>query len=268
MTAHIDDGRLLGYLDGELTGPGATRLTEHLRECAACRRALEELRSASRRLTTVLERLDTAPPRSLRLPVVPLRSSAPSSERAPAGTTGRARTSGTGASSRRWWIAAALVLAAGTAAAAVPGSPVRAWVERSLGIADGNTPAVESPATELPVADGDGDETAVALRPEARLVIIIREPSADTRVRIRLVDDPRASVRASGARYRTARDRIEVLRPGPGPLEIAIPRALGSARVEVDGRVLVRKEGPDLRVLTPADSADSEIVFRLGVTPD
>ena len=255
---HVTEGELLAYLDGELSGPEATRLTTHLRECAECRGRLEELRSAAARLEAALRRLDAPPPRSLRPPVVPFRRAR--DERRPSRSSGGAAA---GSTARRWWIAAALVLAAGTAAAAVPGSPVREFIERSLDL-EGRDPitleAPGAPATEA----GSGGETAVAIRPGRALLVSIREPSDDTRVRIRLVDDARATVRSAGARYRTARDRIEVLGPESGALEIAIPRDVPRARVEVDGKVLVRKEGPDLRVLTPADTADSEILFRLG----
>lgn len=47
---HRDSGRLVAYLDGELTGRQARDLAEHLKECPACSGALAELQSTTKLL--------------------------------------------------------------------------------------------------------------------------------------------------------------------------------------------------------------------------
>ncbi len=50
----------------------------------------------------------------------------------------------------------------------------------------------------------------------------------------------------------------------PGEIRIELPRSVSVARVEVDGQLALLKEGTDLRLVTPpADSTESEVVFRV-----
>lgn len=256
VNGHMDEGTLIAYLDGELDAPERTRVARHLRSCEACTDALDGLRSAARRLTTALERLDVPPPAWL----------GPSGRGAPGPRSGDGRAA---PAVRRWLIAASLLLVAGTAAAAVPGSPVRAWMERQLDdvarvFGAGETGEGVVVATDSVAAAGAG----VAIRPTASLEVVIRDPAEGTWVVVRVVEDDRASVHASGARYRTSSDRIEVLGPAGGAVRVEIPARLERAGIQVDGRPLLRKEGSNLRVLAPADSADAEVVFELGRDED
>ncbi len=283
VNGHMDDGTLIAYLDGELDAPERTRVANHLRSCEACIEALDGLRSAARRLTTALERLDVPPPAWLGPSV---RDAAAGGGRT-GGTAARASAApgpGSGAefgsavrpsprsgdgraapAVRRWLIAASLLLVAGTAAAAVPGSPVRAWVERQFDdvarvFGAGETGEGVVVATDSATAAAAG----VAIRPTASLEVVIRDPAEGTWVAVRVVEGDRASVHAAGARYRTSSDRIEVLGPAGGEVRVEIPARLERAGIQVDGRPLLRKEGTNLRVLAPADSADTEVVFELG----
>lgn len=288
VNGHMEEGTLIAYLDGELDAPERTRVARHLRSCEACIEALEGLRSAARRLTTALERLDVPPPAWLG-PAVRDAAAGGGRTEGRAARAGAAPGPGSGGAGlgsaappgpgsgdgraapavRRWLIAASLLFVAGTAAAAVPGSPVRAWVERQLDdvarvLGAGETGEGVVVATDSVATTGAG----VAIRPTASLEVVIRDPAEGTWVTVRVVEDDRASVHASGARYRTSSDRIEVLGPAGGEVRVEIPARLERAGIQVDGRPLLRKEGSNLRVLAPADSADTEVVFELGRDED
>jgi hypothetical protein len=97
-----------------------------------------------------------------------------------------------------------------------------------------------------------------------RLRIALLNPAPDALVRVSLVDGDEGSVRAAGARYRTGPGWIEVVGSAPGEIRIELPRSVSVARVEVDGQLALLKEGTDLRLVTPpADSTESEVVFRV-----
>lgn len=98
MKNHADNRTLSAYLDGELAGPRARRLDEHLHECAACAAqlaALESAASALRRLPEPAMTLEEQ--RALRRTV------------AAAGASTRARV---GTPVTRWALAGSLVLIA------------------------------------------------------------------------------------------------------------------------------------------------------------
>jgi hypothetical protein len=158
-----------------------------------------------------------------------------------------------------------LLTVAGASAAAIPGSPVREWLGRSLTTV-GRFFAAPEGSQESADAESDvAPTTGVAVAPvDGRVRISLVEPPPGAVVRVRLVADGEAAVWSAGARYRTGAGWIEVLGPGRGELRIELPRSLRSARIEVNGRAVVLKEGATLRLLSPADSSDSELVFRVG----
>lgn len=258
---HLTDDTLLPYLDGELPAGERAEMEEHLARCAECRATLAALRSASERLSEALHVIDRP---------------APAIESAAAIATAGVRRG------RRWiwrgakgpvaWArAAALVIAAaGVAAAAVPGSPVREWLERAFGAAESPSEqdAIQADREAATVTDPSG--VAVPLQ-DGAVRVRLTQPSPDAIVRVRLVDGERAAVRAEGARYRTGPGRIDVVQAGAGEVVIEIPRSAREARVEVDGGLVVLKEGSDLRLMTPtADAVGAELLFRAGhetVTP-
>ena len=246
---HIVDAELLAYLDGELSEGRRHELEVHLQECELCASALESLRSASSELSLALERFDR-----------------------PAGEVGfeavqerwKSRGKRRFARGSRWLKAAVLLLTlAGASAAAIPGSPVRTWIARSLqevrtrlggGASEekGEAPA-QLEASTVTVAAADG-----AIR------ISLLQPEPDALVRVLLVEGDAASVRSAGSRYRTGPGWIEVVGSSSSEIRIELPRSAEVARVEVDGQLAVLKEGPDLRLVLPAsDTTGSELMFRL-----
>lgn len=253
---HVAEDTLLAYLDGELPQGERAAVSAHLAECETCAAALAGLRAAAGRLSQALRRIDRPAP--VRDPYM----------------LPQARIL------RRSWIparralvkAAVLVLAAaGAAAAAVPGSPVRAWLVRPFSAVAAlfrPEPAAPEPSS----TQGEGGRSAalaisgVAVPLEGGAVLIgLTNPDPEAIVRVRIVEGDRAAAFSEQARYRTGLGRIEVVGAGPGELRIEIPAAARAARVEIDGRPVVLKEGSNLRLLTPAvDSAGAEVSFRAG----
>lgn len=282
---HASEDRLLAYLDDEVPEGERQVVARHLEACRPCADALEALREISRRLSVGLQRLDRPAPalhpaairrRAGVLDVArgrdddarPAAGPASPDEEAPSGRRS-GRPAGADRPRRSLLAAAVLLLAFTGVAAAIPGSPVRAWLTDSARAIAGLFGGGEEPAPT--VVDQEAVEAAtrlpsgVAVEPYGGSVrISLRSPSPDAVVRVRVVDDARATVLASDARYRTGPGRIEVLGAGPGDLRIEIPRSVASAIVEVDGRPVVEKVGTDLRLLTPADTSGSEIFFRPG----
>jgi len=248
VNRHLSEGTLQALLDRELP-PGERSAAEaHLTACGECAAAARELRSLRERASALLVSGDVPAPMA----------QAQMSLRAR-----RARRGQWGGEARRALLrAAVLVLAfAGVAAAAVPGSPVREWIERTvLPARKAALPPTHGRAPVPPAreAAAPGAPTGVSIRPDAGVVrVVLSGASPRLQVIVRAVDGDHAGVLArgrarSGARFRTGAGRIEVVGAGPGEIEVEIPRTARAATVEVNGRVRVAKDGDSLRVLAPA----------------
>ncbi|MFQ5679369.1 MAG: zf-HC2 domain-containing protein [Gemmatimonadota bacterium] len=267
--SHLTEEGLLAYLDGELAEPAGKEAKDHLAQCRACRRRYRELRELTRHVSAALELLDPAPPlvqpadirrRAARtLPLEPARSR----------EAARPRTVRNGGKRRRRALLAAAVLllaVAGAGATTLASSAARRWVAASVPVV-GRLFRAEPPSAppEIPTAPASLS-MGISVDPTAgRIRVLVERPAPGVLVRVRLVEQERASVWAAGATYRTGPGRVEVVRPGPGDVRVELPRTLSSATVEVDGRTMLEKRGADLRLLTPAvDSSGSEISFRAG----
>jgi hypothetical protein len=255
----LGEGTLQALLDGALP-PGERPAAEaHLAACGECAAAARELRAVNERAAALLARGDVPAPVA----------QAQMSLRAR-----RARQTHWGDARRALLRAAVLVLGlASVAAAAVPGSPVRAWIEETVLPAKKETlpPGAGRAPVPPPRAEAPAPApTGVSIRPDAGAVrVVLTGASPRLRVTARLVDGDHAGVlargrAASGARFRTAPGRIEVVDAGAGEIEVEIPRAARSATVEVNGRVLVAKDGDSLRVLAPAGAPGEGPAVRVG----
>lgn len=145
-----------------------------------------------------------------------------------------------------------LLVAAGAAAAAIPGSPLRNWVENFVATPAEVTvaPAAVTASTgvRLPVHDGP-------------LVVVLPQAMASERLTISVVDGDMVEVLADAdTRFSTSRGRVE-LADVTGPVTVRIPKAQVMATVEVGGTVYLRKSGERVEVLQEADSLPSEFVF-------
>jgi anti-sigma factor RsiW len=248
VNRHSGEGTLQALIDGELSPADRAAAETHLAACPACAAELRELRNVHERVASLLARGDVQAPVA----------QAQMSLRARRMRATRQRFHWPQALLR----AAILVLGlAGVAAAAVPGSPVRAWIVRNVlphpaqhetpRLRQAQTPAARPAPPEAPPA-------GVSIRTEKDVVrVVLTGASPRLEIVARLVDGDRAGVVARGpvartARFRTSPGRVEVLDAGAGALEVYLPRSAGRASVEVNGRVYVTKQGESLVLLPPA----------------
>jgi hypothetical protein len=263
---HVNEGVLLALEDGELPADEAVRVAEHLEECELCREELSLLQDAAFLLRRELDVGDVAAPAVSDTTIQSLR------RRAGASTVRRG--GGRWGDLRR---AAVLVLGfAAAASATIPGSPVNRWIRDLVQPEPAARVAAERETEATAVAppsavesDTFADETGVSVLPEGGAVeVVLRDASAELRVKAVLVEQPRAGVFAAGsassARFSTAPGRIEVTGAAGGELRVELPRAARVATVEVNGRRYISKEGDQLRLTVPADDgAGAEVNFRV-----
>lgn len=240
---HLDDGTLQSFLDDELPPGERAEAAEHLLACSRCRAAQEELLRAHALFSHSVAVLDVEPAFS------PTRRSG---SRARRGTSSVVK-------------AAGLILAlAAAASAAVPGSPVRAWIESAI---EPEAPAAPTPApdrtpalapTELPAPAG------VSLSADGPVVVALVGVEG-TAILLEASDGASASVSARGCVrdpvFRTGRDRIEVREAAGGQVRVRLPARSG-ARLEVNGRLYAEARQGALRVHVPGDTIDGAIVWR------
>lgn len=255
---HVGEGAIQAYLDEALAEEERGEVARHLAACTACAGELELLRRAAESVAMALARLDR-PPR--------LAEALASLER-------RRRGSGNGGLARAFLRAATLVLGfAAAGAAALPGSPVRHWVAAAWAGAAARLvsgPAIPAaPRARAAAAEPDpGAATGVSIEPvDGRARIVIEGAAAGARLRVRVVEGERVAVLALGAaadaRFRTGLGRVEVVGGGPGELRIELARAIRHATVEMDGRILVAKEGEVLKSLVAAENTGAEVLLEL-----
>ncbi len=247
MIDHLTEGTLQALLDGELDVGEAESARRHLAGCVTCESEYGVLRDGSLVFATALSELDVA----VRGPV---RSSAP---RVP-----RRLSFIRGALQR----AAILVLGFTAAAAAMPGSPIRAWfvetLDRAGDIVLEERAAVVAPPGVEPVRSG------VSVSPdEGRLRIVIVRPDPDLRIRATIIESPRGGAYATGeaasARFATGLGLVEVIDARGGELLLEIPADASSATVELDGRLYLTKDGDQLRLLVASgDTSGAEVRFQ------
>lgn len=247
MTTHPTDGDLRAYLDGEAPAEDAGVIRRHLEGCAPCASRAAELRSAEGLVSTALEGLD---------PAIDAEGARAQVREKLAGG-GRRRTR----PAARWSLARAalLILAlAGGAAAAIPGSPVRAWLGEALERIGGESPA---PAP----ASGEDELAGVRVEPSAGAVrVVLVGAGPGTRIRVRLVERTAAAVFAGrGTRFGTGPGSVEARLEGD-EARVEIPRAALLATVTVNGSVFFRKTTEGVELPGPVqDTVESEFRFRL-----
>jgi len=268
MMGHPAEQTLLAYLDRELPFDERATVREHVQVCAACSGMLDELTAATRTLADAISAIDVPVPALLASELEgDLVARALQELDAPVPTAATITPLRRRRASRRPLLAAALIIifVAG-AGAAIPGSPLREWLVRSVELVTGG-PSEEPSDPGTPFSgEGTASPAAVSVQPRDGLVrIIITQPAPETLIRVRLLDAGAASVWSVEGRYRSAPGEIEVLEAGPGEVLVLLPRTVPSAEVELDGRLVATKEGSDFRLLIPAaDSSDAEVSFQAG----
>ena len=233
---HVEEGELQAYLDNEVTAVARADIDKHLQGCRACAGELARLEHASQLFSSAMRETDVAAPMlaaQARLAGVPRFQ--------PGFATPNPR--------RALVRAAMLVLGVGAvASAAVPGSPVRAWISDALtraGLLEEpqRAAAPVAPAEEPAVPRGPEESTALAIDPvEGRVRIVLRNVSSSAEISIEVTDENRAVVEATGAaaqaRFRTGAGLLEVDGITGGSVVVQIPRGVSSAVVTQNGRTI------------------------------
>jgi hypothetical protein len=257
---HATDGLLQAYLDGEIDSTAEAALREHLAACGACADELHEQDRLSARAHEALGVLDAPAPMLRAQAALHARRAA-----APAGRAGQARQRlarfGAGSLARA---AILLLVLAGAAAAAVPGSPLRSALENAVArvaqMFTQNGPAQTAPAPApepgQPAAAVLETASMAILPADGSIRVLLHAPSAPVDVYVRLVPESRAVVETAtpdrSVRLRSGVGRVEVMGLSGGSVVIDIPLSVPNATVEVGGRTYVYKVGAALQLAEPA----------------
>lgn len=270
--AHPSEGTLQAYLDHALSAEDRVGVAAHLEHCPACRAELELLARAAAVASAALALLDAPADLASARAAVTSRATATEAERA----REPVRIGPAVPELRRAFLrAAVLILAtAAVAAAAIPGSPlhrwlVRAWHEVVAPQGPETVPALPPPAVRVPAepeAAAPSPTAGVSVLPVGdRVRIVFDRLAPETVVQVVLVDAREATVEASGqaasARFDTGPGRIEMIGGGAGEVQVKVPRAVGRASVESNGKLLLFKEDARIRVFSPADTVGSVLRF-------
>lgn len=271
MIWHPTFSSLRAFAGGDLRSPALDRVAAHLARCSRCRKQVAQVREFVRIAREATElplpsdiwtRVEARRARGEEV-LLPVSSGSPVQAQ-------RRRFMRSSQSLTR--AAVLLFVIAGLASASLPGSPVRDWwigtfmSRASTATPDGLSPqAVPDMATE--------DATGVWIAPvDGTVLILVEDPNPELQMRMRLTDDPEVSVQATGAArtgaFRTSAGRVVLVRPGAGELRLEIPRTLPSVLLQVDGEIILRKQGSELYVLAPvADTIGAEFLLRMHPAP-
>jgi anti-sigma factor RsiW len=237
---HIDEGRLMAYVDGELPETDFDQVGLHLGACLSCRAELSRLTALASEFSAAVAEVQPPSRGSLYAP-------------------GETRVRPGWETLRRALPRAAVFLVgvAAAAAAAVPGSPVRGWLDDALAPAAPASDARPAPAAATAPAPTPALEAGVSVEPlDGSVRVVVRGAAGDVVVHAEIVDGPRAGVYAAGtaasARFGTGPGRIEVSEVAGGELRVELPRAALRATVTVNGEEYLKKEADQLRLAVPA----------------
>jgi hypothetical protein len=245
MNEHMDQGRLQAWLDGELPPPDATSVSNHLEGCAVCRDAVRELEALEAAASGAISLLDPPSP-DLEAALWDVRRR-------------RARTRAAGHRQRLGAAAVVVLLLGAGAAVAMPGSPLRGWIE---GLFEAEVASAPSPAIETASPSALG--VTVDLM-DGSIVVVFHDAPEGMVLELEPVGEGRAGVYAPAAsRFRTAPGRVEVTVSGPGDLlRVRIPDSARHAEIRVHDRVVARVSDGDL--LLPGAAGESAFDTRIRV---
>lgn len=259
IMTQLDEGRLRAWLDGELTPGEGAEIEAWLEENPDVREKLARLRRREEVVGRALEAMDPTPPTER----VRRRLGLSSRIEAASGTGHRSPQAATAG----WWArrsrvaqaALFLALLAGGASAALPGSPVRDWMEQLVTKAGPTTPTA---VADEAAADDERVGARIAPADGAVELELVGLPPG-TEIEVMLVESGRASVTAPrGARFSTAAGRLTATVPG-GPVRVEIPTSV-RAILRVNERMFLEKTGDGLTLRGPVtDRTPAQLRFRV-----
>jgi hypothetical protein len=163
-----------------------------------------------------------------------------------------------------WRAAVILLCVTGIASAAVPGSPVREWLEGHRSPPSAGPATAERDAAAAPAEPEPSAGVAVGAA-DGEIHVTVAGASPDLTIRVRMTDAATLNIQGTGeaaaSRFRMGRGRVTVEGASGGELRVSLPRGARLVSVTVDGRRILLKEGEELHLFAPADTAGPEIVF-------
>lgn len=248
---HLDEATILAVRDGEPVDPSAS---SHLKECSTCRRAL----AAARDRVELIERTLAIVDRPAET------TAARAGVRARLGNTPRD-------SARRSWggrhlgrAAALLLVTAGAAAAALPGSPV--WRLLSPSPAPEPVEAPPAPAPVQPVVEATEPRATPAPFgisvevPDGLITVVVRGADPGSEISVEWTEELTASLTApAGSRFTYAAGRVEV-DASRGAILVQLPGEASFASLEVDGEVYLAGSREDLTISGPTVEGDGGVI--------
>lgn len=228
---HLDEETLERFHGGELSAPAAVEARAHLERCESCRARAHALARDASDVDEALHALDVALPKVTAEALI--------------ARAGRAEPALRRVLRLPRWAAAAL-LAAGVigVAYAVPGSPLRAWVDAAIeragsGGAPEPSPRETGPPSPTPTAvprdPGGPGVSGVSLEPGEHLLIVLEGFPSEANVLVRSVDGREVVARTTRgtATYALGRDRLVVRAQDPtATIVVEVPEATAD-RVEI-----------------------------------
>ena len=210
---HLTDEQLQRAAHGEELSPA---VRDHMTECLTCREKIGKAALEETEIFELLRTVDLEPPQLTAESVAALAAS-----RAPR-TPGRFR----------WAAVILLVCILGGVAYALPGSPLKSWLQAILA-------PDRSPSTGVDVAPGPAEpqevaRSGIAVDPGDRLTIVLEAPPLGGRARVMLTDDVQVIVRAPAGRagFTAGTERLVVSLTGDSTeVEIRVPQ--GAPRVDI-----------------------------------
>lgn len=244
---HLDDGILQAFLDDELPAGDRAEVAEHLLACEQCHASYEALTRANALFAQSVSVLDVEPPAT----------------RPAGGTLGSRARQGTASLVK----AAVMVLVvAAVASAAVPGSPVRAWIASVVEPRERPQSPSERPAPPAETAAPTRAPAGISISGASGPAVLAVRRLEGSVIRLETVPGTRAGISVLGAErdpaFRTGAGRVAVEDGVGGEILVRLPLAGAGARLEVDGVLYAETRGGDLTLHVPADTADGEIVWR------
>ena len=229
--SHLDDGTLQAFLDDELPAPRRAGAAEHMLGCEECRSRHEGLKRANAVFSEAVASLDVRPP-----------AAEPPTDL----SAGGRRAAGSFVKA-----AGLVLLLAAAASAAVPGSPIRAWIESAVEPAPEPVVEPEARPEPTPAPAPAPAPVAVSIAPESGRVEIVLEGLDGVSIRLMETEESSAAVSVQGTErdpsFSMAPGRIEVRGAVGGEVTVEIPRSLREARVFLDGDLYAEKSGGRLR---------------------
>jgi hypothetical protein len=230
---HLDIETLERALHDELDPEPGEAVERHLASCPTCADRLTEARRDERRLFGLLEELDHEPP-AINWGAV-------------------TRESRSGGSARSLIAASvAFLLVASGILFAIPGSPLRKFLESVLADTETVASAPEDPAV-----------SGIAVEPADPFDVRFVASQRTGRIRITLVSSKRLELKVVGdpVELESGVDRLLISNEGSGSsYELLVPRALGSIRVRVGESTVFDKQGERIRTPRTPDSTGAYVI--------